>query len=165
MPTITDKHGNAQVIRSVRISVDKNPRAIGSSAKRTERYVLLKSNHHAEVWVETTKGGRRLGKLVIVPYFEVRGHRRKSDEHGRLFCFSLAPGEFVQIEEAGKPVLYRVNGSSENRVLLVQHDDGRKKDERDRTGDNLRVGATELIAPTTNKVTVTYLGEVKPCGG
>jgi CRISPR-associated endonuclease Csn1 len=84
---------------------------------------------------------------------------------GRVVVMSLAANEFVRMNDSdGHMRLYRVLSVSQGDIELVEHADGRdsrlRKDAKERT----RAGASGLRKRQAEKVTVTYLGEIKSSG-
>jgi hypothetical protein len=66
----------------------------------------------------------------------------------------------VPEEDAG-PTLFRVTATSNDRVVVVVHRDGRERDERIKAKEYVRLNGTTLAREGVQKVVVTHLGEIR----
>jgi hypothetical protein len=213
LPTIIDKHGVAQVIRSARISVGSGYRPVGKAARAASRYVQTASNHSTIVTGRIVPGGTtdkwEDAPLTLLDAYEAKGkaaskiaaHRREHNTPqrvaearkswptatlatlgvpgepnnpaagvapaaGRAPVMSIAANEFIEMaDDDGKRRVFRVLSISEGDMELVLHSDGRDSKARKAAKDRIRVSAGGLLKRKARKVVVTYLGEVRPCGG
>lgn len=166
-PTITGRDGVARPIHRVRIAVSETARAIASGpggGGPRERFVGSTdgSNYQTEVWKVAGPKGKARGELVVIPRIEARGRKRPPDGNGRSFHFALAIGDYLLMPRPGGEKLYRVTATSEDCIVLVEHTDGRPRDERIRTKDYIRERGTALLK--ARKVRVDYFGEVRRVG-
>ncbi len=161
LPFVTDERGIAHPVRTVRIAVEDTLRTVAAGPR--ERFVASTqgSNHHVEVWRTRRRGGPA-GELSVVPLLDVRRHVRVPETPDRSIRYTLAIGEYVMVPTEGGVRLYRVTATAADRVVLVEHADGRERDERVRAKEYVRLNGTALAAEGVRKVTVSYLGEVRP---
>ena len=81
----------------------------------------------------------------------------------RAFKFSLAPGEYVEMEDQhGARQLYRVASISKGDIEFRHQHDARTSDARKVAKARVRGGGRFLFNRKARKVTITYLGDVLP---
>ncbi|MBY0307842.1 MAG: type II CRISPR RNA-guided endonuclease Cas9, partial [Phycisphaerales bacterium] len=168
LPFITDRHGVAHPIRSVRIDVEERPRAVASGFR--ERFVASTagSNHHTVVTARPVPGGGLADyadePVTLQTAYARRGKGervfRPEASEGRSFCYSLAANEYVQLRDGERTRLCRVLSMSKGDIELVEHTDGR--DSKARKPDRIRLRSGKALESVLQKVTVSYLGEIRP---
>lgn len=179
-PLVKGHDGKMVRLRKVRIEADAG-REIGREDKATSRWVQPANNHHTVIVELKDAKGRvkwedRPVQLIDV-YARQAARRPIVDRNlaeGERFLFSLAPGEFIEMDtpdDSSKRAIYRVTNLSEGQSEVMLHCDGRpvtklrankkegKKDER------IRIPAEKLRKLSARKVRITYLGEVVNAGG
>jgi CRISPR-associated endonuclease Csn1 len=169
-PYLKTKDGRIIPIHKARIRKKVGTLAIGNEGKK--RYVAPGSNHHIEIIAELDGQGREkcwYGEVVNLFEAYQRAKRgqpvvRRDHGPGKEFRFSLAGGEYVEMEhEPGKKCLYRVTVISQNQLEFRLHTDARpitvlKKIPRARV---LRAPG-KLRDAKARKVAIDPLGNVIP---
>lgn len=87
---------------------------------------------------------------------------------GERFLFSLAPGEYVEMDTPGDPTkraVYRLVSISAGDNELKLHMDGRTADELKKAKSRVRASGDKLRQWGARKVHVTYLGQIMNAGG
>jgi CRISPR-associated endonuclease Csn1 len=171
------KGHDGAMVRLRKVKVEANAgRRIGRADKATDRYVQPASNHHTVV-VATLDAAGNDASWEDHPVQLIDAYARQAakvpivDRHveeGQRFVFSLAPGEFVEMntpDDATKRTIYRVASISKGDMELRLHTDARTSSELKESKSRVRVSGDKLRELQARKVTVTYLGEVKNAGG
>jgi CRISPR-associated protein Cas9/Csn1, subtype II/NMEMI len=173
-PLVKGHNGSMVRLRKVRVVADA-ARQVGRADKGAARWVNPKNNHHTViVECKDAKGrvrwedrplalidayARRAAKLPIV---------NRDLSQTERFVFSLAPGEFVEMDVPGNATqraIYRIASISQGDIELRLHRDGRTSDQIKKDKDRVRVSGEKLRKLRARKVRVTYLGEVVSAGG
>lgn len=166
LPRVLGAGGVPVALRRVRVESGERPRRFGRHER--ERFAAPDSNHHMAFYERQVPGGgrERIAEVVSLPDAADRRGSGVVDRSGRgqfRFAFSLAPGEFVRLDEDGGVRLCRVLSISDNDLELVLHHDGRPTGER--KGDRIRLRKGAIASADLRKVHVSYLGEVFDAGG
>jgi len=131
-PYLKARDGRVIPIHKARFAKTITPIAVGPDSAK--RYVPPGNNHHVEIIAlldnagNETKWEGRLVSLYEATQRLARGEPVVGRDHGenRKFKFSLAGGEFVEMEhQPGAPRLYRVVGISANVLEFRLHTDAR----------------------------------------
>jgi CRISPR-associated endonuclease Csn1 len=174
-PQVKGDSGAMVRLRKVKVVADAG-RRIGREDNATDRYVQPANNHHTVIVATLDATGkdaawedhplqlidayaRQAAKVPIVDRYVEEGHR---------FVFSLAPGEFVEMntpKDATKRAIYRVASISKGDMELKLHTDARTSKDLKESKARVRVSGEKLRELQARKVMVTYLGEVKNAGG
>lgn len=175
-PFMTAKDGRRIPIHRVRVRVGVKPRAIGRGP--TVRYVALKSNHHAIVFVhldekdrESKWDGDVVSRLDAAARMsreaKAAGTQVVNRELGpkKRFKFSLCPGDSVLMhDEEGVERLFRVKSISKSGngpdIEFQLHSDARESKELKRQKRPNRISKwADFGARHVQKVNVSPLGE------
>ncbi len=168
LPRLQTKDGRQIPIRKARIRKAVSGLAIGRGSR--VRYVAPGSNHHMEIVAELDKdGNERKWVGHLVSRFEAAQRVRRGEPVVRKdwgvsarFLFSLANGEMISVSRDGGPkTLCVIRGIAEDCVDFVDARDARKKDDIRRAKQWGRSRVNPLRKLGCQKVTVSYLGEVR----
>lgn len=165
-PTLAARDGRTIPIRKARIRKSQNIVTIGQGA--TQRYVAPGSNHHMVILARTGPDGKdREWEGVLVSRLEAAERVRRREPvvqrewgDGRVFRFSLAPGEMFTLEDSNGKGLYIVRSISQNRVEFVKANDARRKVDIKAAKDWLVHTPGVLFRKRCQKVRVGYLGNI-----
>lgn len=177
LPTYHNRMGQTIRIRKVRVRVASSPKPIGRP--ESLRWVLPAPGtiHHMAIY------GHADGKGWIseaVPLLEATERLRRgepvvdrSERGGKPFLFSLAPNEFVQMEDDKNVGVYRVLGLSVSGLVdLVSHSDARPRHDGTKASLDplvarlrLQPSVSVMGKRSARKVSVTHLGEIRHAGG
>lgn len=168
-------HGG-QMVRLRHVRVEAGPRKTRIGKDASERHVETASNHHTVIYAELDAAGKEKAwhdePVTLLECYRRQGAEqpivRTDAAPGRRFLFSLAPGEFVEMDlpgDATKRAIFRVASISEGDMDLKLHNDGRTADELKKSKSRVRVSGNRLRTLRARKVRVTYLGEVVNAGG
>ena len=168
LPALRTRDGRTIPIRKARIRKSQNMVAIGKGP--TQRYVAPGSNHHMAIVAKVdSEGNDREWEGVLVSRLEAaeRARRRvpvvqREWGEGRVFRFSLAPGEMFTLEDGNGKGLYIVRSISQNRVEFVKANDARKKVDIKAAKHWLTHPPSVLFRKRCQKVSVGYLGDIVP---
>jgi len=171
-PYIETRDGRRIPIHRVRIRTSVAAFQVGKDPRT--RFVLSKTNHHAEIFELLDKKGQKKWVARIVSRYQamrrlVKGEQVVKCEHdgGGRFVFSLAPGETIEIDEQdGKRALFIVRVVSQKKTGGVEFEcvhvnDARKKADIRANHASLRKTPNKLAELNCRKVTVHPLGEVR----
>ncbi|MCA3005106.1 MAG: type II CRISPR RNA-guided endonuclease Cas9 [Planctomycetaceae bacterium] len=163
-PELVDKAGRRTRIRAVRIAVRAVPAAIGHGA--SVRYVgpTQGSNHHTVL----TRGADGRWHDQPVSLLDLGRDRQLAKAPKRPAGggeYTLAAGEYVLYTQDGEQRLCRVLSLTDGEVELVEHCDGRLAADRRKEGARIRVTGGGIGEGRMQKVTVSYLGEIRRAGG
>lgn len=173
LPMVKGHDGRMVRLRKVRVRTDP---AVPIGTGERARHVMTGSNHHTVIYAVKDKKGQE--KWVDEPVTLMEAYRRvaakepvvrRNPGNGKRFLFSLAPGEFIEMDvpdaEKGDRVICRVSKISVGDMELKEHLDARSADAIKQAKARIRVSGEKLRKLNAKKVRITYLGEVKPCGG
>lgn len=93
---------------------------------------------------------------------------KRALDPGKRFLFSLAKGEYVELDvegEDGKRAVYRVTTVSDGDNWFKEINNAQPKADAMKSGAYVRAGGNKLRKLRARKVLVTYLGEVRNAGG
>ncbi len=167
-PYLTAKDGRLIPIHSARIRKADSTIEVGKGSRL--RRVCPGDNHHMEIVAVLDKEGKhKKWEGHIVSQFEaVRRHRagepiiQQNHSQGKVFCFSLATGEHLQITNGEELLLWRITTISGERVELVRHYDARpaKLEGKRVTGARIFPNVNSLRKSNARKVSVDPLGGI-----
>jgi hypothetical protein len=169
-PYLKTKDGRVIPIHKARIRKKVGTLPIGKSEK--QRYVAPGSNHHIEIIAELdAQGKEKCWYGEVVNLFEAAQRAKRGEQvirrdygPGKKFLFSLAGGEYVEMEhERGQKCLYRVTVISQNSLEFRLHTDARpitvlKKISKAR----ITRSPGKLRDANARKVAIDLLGNVIP---
>lgn len=173
-PRLKTRDGREVPIHKVRIQARVNPRKIG--AGDGVRFVgsTKGSNHHTVIWAKLDKDGKEIGwEDEPVTLFEAYERVRRGEPvvcrdggEGRVFKFSLAANEFVELDsEDGGRMVYRLLSISDGDMEVRMHRDCRIRKELRAAKELERVSGNALLKRNARKIHVSHLGEIKDAGG
>ncbi|GJQ29524.1 MAG: hypothetical protein HBSAPP03_14080 [Phycisphaerae bacterium] len=173
-PLVKGHDGRMVRLRKVRVRADAG-RRIGRDDKATARWVQPANNHHTVIVEVRDAKGRVKWEDRPVQLLDAYARQAagrpivdRSVMEGERFLFSLAPGEFVEIDTPGnatRRAVYRIASISEGDNELKLHMDGRTTDQLKKDKARVRASGDKLRQLRARKVRVTYLGEVLNAGG
>jgi CRISPR-associated endonuclease Csn1 len=166
-PYTTTRDGRLIPIHKARVRERVRVFPVGKAGN--ERHVAPGNNHHMEiVAVLDARGKAERWTGQVVSLFQAAQRKRdgkpvvcRDHDEGKEFVFSLACGEYVQMEyERGKRDLYRVAVITEGQIEFRLHTDARpiKVEGRKR----VRKSPGQLLKIHARKVTVDPLGKILP---
>lgn len=179
-PRMRTKAGGWVPIHKVRVVVKDKPWRVGSGPRERHVTATPGSNHHLAIWERQTSRGPVWEEEAVglLECYHRRGRGEpivnRADKDGRRLVFTLAPGEFIEMDVAegsGQRSLYRVTNISDGQSEVRLHSDGRpvtllRADKKSgRKDERVRIPASKLQRLNARKVAVTYLGEIRNAGG
>ncbi len=168
-PYRTTHDGRLIPIHKARIR--RNVAAIPAGRNDRQRHVVPGTNHHIEIVATVEeKGNDKAWEGVLVNLFEAvqRANAgepviRRNHGPGKEFRFSLAGGEYVEMEhEPGKRQIYRVIGISRDEVEFRLHTDARPTKLLRTARARVRYRPSKLLQVKARKVVIDPLGNVLP---
>jgi len=173
-PYFRTRDGRIIPIHKARIRKAQATISLGEGARR--RYAAPGKNHHMEIVARLdAQGNEKSWEPHVVTLFEAQrrlAHSRVEPSEpvvrrdhgaGKRFKFSLAGGEYVEMEhEAAKRQLFRVTVISGNEVEFRLHTDARPDKVLRKIGGRVRRTAASLFKAKARKVALDPLGNVLP---
>ena len=166
-PFIIKPDGKVVFINKVKIKVSVTPFQLVEG--EDSRYVMSKSNHHAEVIEYTDKKGRTMWDGFVVNMLEAVERRSKKEPvikrnhgEGKRFVFSLAPGDMVEMNyKEDKREIFRIRTISGKNIEFVDINDARLKKDIQTAKCWYKKSFGKLKSLNCQKVTVNVLGRVR----
>ncbi len=168
-PVLVTRDGREIPIHKARIRKTQKVISVGQRAR--QRYVAPGSNHHMAIVAQLDKDGNdKTWKGHLVSRFEAAQRARRGESvvqrqwpKGHEFRFTLAPGEMFTLQgEAGPTGPFVVRSISEGRVEFVSANDARRKADIKAAKEWIVRTPNTLRERGCRKVTVSYLGEIRP---
>lgn len=160
-PMLQTKKGGLIPVHKVRLSTGEKARAIGGGPTLRHVTSTKGSNHHAVI--ERLPSGKWADKIVSLSDIK-RGTPVPKRPHAGA-SFTLAAGDFVLLTVNGEQRLLRVTKISAGQIAMISHSDGRSSDEIKAAKEVVYRTGSSLVRDGASKVLVTYLGEIRRCGG